>query len=229
MVPSRAALLASDVISRARAFLKDQSTVANRQYFSDATLLQFLNDGQREANAVNWVLNSSYTFNLVAGTTEYPLPADYIYPMRVWFQPINGTYGKIAATSFEQLDANNGNWTSASGQPNAYFIDRDSQTVYMGFYPAPATSSTGTVIVYYVQNMPDLTSTSQVPFNGWSNLQPYVSMLAYYIAYRGYLTFEESELSKPYLDYWTQMLMIMRQGVSRQPDFNPPAAGNRGP
>lgn len=229
VAPSQAVVKASDVISRARTFLKDQSSDVTRQYFSDTVLLQFLNDGQREANAINWVLNSSYTFALVANTTEYAMPADFIAPVRVWLAPMGGTYGKLAATSFEQLDANNGNWTSANGTPNAYFMDRDSQTVYMGFYPAPGTSSTGTVIVYFVQNMPDLTSVDSVPFNGWSNLQPYVSMLAYYIAYRGFMTFEEPDTAKGYLDYWTQFLLIMRQGVNRQPDFNPPAAGNRGP
>ena len=85
-IPSQATLAASDVVSRARTFLKDSQTQPQRQQFTDAQLLQFASDGQREANAVNWLLQSSFTFSLVGGTTEYAMPADFMFPNRVWYQ-----------------------------------------------------------------------------------------------------------------------------------------------
>lgn len=229
-LPSQATLVASDIISRARTYLKDQATNANRQYFTDAVLLGFLNDGQREANSINWVLQSSMSITLVGGTTEYAMPADFISTQRVWFKPTSGTFGKLEASSMDKLDADNGNWTSASGLPTKYYIDRTTSTaVYLGFYPAPTTTSTGTATVYYTQNMPDVSVTTGQPFAGWNNLQPYTSALAYYIAYRGYMVLEEKDLAVVYYNEWLQLLQVMRQGMNRQPDFNPPAAGLRGP
>lgn len=227
--PSQASLAASDILSRARTFIKDQSTSANRQYFTDAQLLQFASDGQREANAQNWLLQSSYTFTLSGGTTEYAMPSDFMFPNRVWYQQPGQPYTKLPASSFNDLDARTPGWYNVNGVPLAYYIDMSSATVYMGFYPAPTTSSIGPVIVYYVQNTADLSASNEavLPFNGWNSLQPYVSALSYYVAYRAYLTMEEPDLAKPYLDYWVNFLLIMRQGVNRQPDFNPPAGALR--
>lgn len=218
-------LAASDVLTRSRVYLRDQSTAANRQQFPDATLLQFLSDGQREANAQNWLMQSSYTFTLTGGTTEYLMPSDLMAPLRVWFQPVGGSYIKLNATSMDQLDAQSAGWTGASGSPTSYFIDRSSQTLYMGFYPAPTTTSTGPVIMYYVQQTQDCTSTGCSPFNGELQLQPYVTALSYYVTYRGFMSVEEIDLAHEYLQYWTSFLMIMRQGTSKMPDFNPGFVG----
>lgn len=225
---SWATLSASDILSRARTFIKDQSTAANRQQFSDAQLLQFASDGQREANAQNWLLQSSTTITLVGGTTEYALPSDFMFPNRVWYQQPGQPSSKLPASSMNDLDARTPGWITVSGVPLAYYIDMSTGTVYMGFYPAPTTTSTGPVTVYYVQNPTDLTVTTQVPFNGWLALQPYVSALSYYVAYRAYLTEEETDLASPYLQYWVNFLGLMRQGINRQPDFNPPAGALRG-
>lgn len=227
VLPQATTLTASDILSRARTFLKDQSTSANRQQFSDAQLLQFASDGQREANAQNWLLQSSYTFTMTGGTTEYAMPSDFMFANRVWYQQPGQAYIKLPATSFNDLDAKTSGWLSSKGTPQAYYIDMSTGTVYMGFYPAPTTASSGPVIVYYIQNATDLTVTTQQPFNGWNALQPYSSALAYYVTYRAYTTLEEPELAAPYLQYWVNFLLIMRQGLGRQPDFNPPAGALR--
>src|SRR6266446_5275970 len=98
-------LTSADVLSRARVYLRDQSTAANRQQFPDSALLQFLSDGQREANAQNWLIQSSYTFTLAQGTTEYAAPSDFMATMRVWFKPAGGSFIKLDQTSMDQLDA----------------------------------------------------------------------------------------------------------------------------
>jgi hypothetical protein len=222
-------LTASDVLTRARIYLRDQSTSANRQQFTDATLLQFLSDGMREANAQNWLLQSSTTFNLSLGTTEYSMPSDFMATMRVWFKPPGGSYLKLDQTSMDQLDAQSAGWTAAKGTPTRYYFDRVGATVAIGFYPAPSVSnSTGPVIVYYVQQPADITSTSGTPFNGNLILQPYTSALAYYVAYRGFLTVEETDLANAYLQYWISFLGMMRQGTTKTPDFNPGFVGQHG-
>jgi hypothetical protein len=224
-------LTASDVLTRARVYLRDQSTSANRQQFPDATLLQFLSDGQREANAQNWLIQSSTTFSLVQGTTEYVMPNDFMATSRVWFFPPSGSsYIKLDQTSMDQLDAQSAGWTAATGPPTRYYLDRSSQSIYLGFFPSPSvTNSTGPVIVYYIQQPTDVTSTSQIPFNGNLILQPYVSALSYYVTYRGFQTVEETDLAKEYLQYWINFLGLMRQGIYKTPDYNPGFVGQRGP
>lgn len=226
---SWSALSASDLVSRARTLLKDTNTSANRQQFSDTQYLQWASDGQREANAQNWLLQSSFTFTLVGGTTEYAMPSDFMFPNRVWYSQPQQPLTKLPASSMNDLDARTPGWMNVSGVPISYYVDMSTGTVLLGFYPAPTTASTGPIIVYYVQNTQDFSPTNQtsLPFNQWIALQPYVSALPYYMAYRAYLVLEEPEIAKGYLDYWVSFMMIMRQGVNRQPDFNPPAAGLR--
>lgn len=222
-------LTASDILSRARTYLRDQSTAPNRQQFSDATLLQFLSDGQREANAQNWLIQSSYTFTLSLGTTAYIMPQDFMGTYRVWYQPPGSAFLKLDQTSMDQLDAQSSGWLSAKGIPTRYYIDRSTTSIYLGFYPAPSVNlSTGPVIVYYVQQTADCAATTCVPFNGNIIMQPYASSLAYYVAYRGFLSVEETELATAYLQYWINFLAMMRQGVTKTPDFNPGFIGQHG-
>lgn len=222
-------LTASDILTRARVFLRDQSSSPNRQQYTDATLLQWLSDGQREANAQNWLIQSSYTFTLTRGTTEYAVPSDYMASLRLWFQPLGSSFIKLDQTSMDQLDAQSAGWTGAIGTPTRYFLDRSTSTIYLGFYPAPSvSSSTGPVILYYVQQTQDCTTTSCVPFNGNLILQPYVTALSYYVAYRGFLAVEETDMASQYLQYWISFLGIMRQGTFKTPDFNPGFVGQHG-
>lgn len=224
-------LSASDILARARVYLRDQSTSANRQQFPDATLLQFLSDGQREANAQNWLLTSSTTLTLTLGTTAYALPSDFIATVRVWLQPSgSSSYQKLDQTTFEQMDAQSVGWIGSKGTPSRYYLDRSTTTTQIAFWPAPSvTGSTGPVIVYYIPQTQDVTATTAYPFNGQPQLQPYASALSYYVTYRGYMALEETELANLYLQYWINFLQIMRQGVTKMPDFNPGFVGNRGP
>lgn len=223
-------LAASDILTRARTYLRDQQTSTNGQQFSDTTLLQFLSDGQREANAQNWLLQSSATVTLIQGTTEYAMPTDFMATLRVWFKVTGGTgYIKLDQTTFDQLDAQASGWFQATGPPTKYYLDRSSQTVYLAFYPAPSVaSSTGTAIVYYIQQPPDITLTGATPFNGNFILQPYASALAYYVAYRGWLSLEETDLANQYLQLWVSFLGMMRQGTTKTPDYNPGFVGQHG-
>ena len=231
-------LSANDVLVRARVYLRDQSTAANRQQFPDATLLQFLSDGMREANAQNWLFIASTTFTLSLGTTEYALPSDFMATMRVWYKPQGGTYLKLNQTSMDQLDAQSVGWVNAAGTPTAYYLDKSAPAINaiglplnynLGFYPAPSTTaSTGPVIVYYVQQSQDATSIGSVLFNGNLAYQPYASALAYYVAARGFQTVEETDLSDSYFKLWLAFLQLQHQGMAKSPDFSPGFQGQHG-
>ena len=222
-------LTAGDILARARTYLRDQSTAANRQQFTDATLMMFLSDGQREADAQNWLLQACYRFNLTLGTTEYAAPDDFIATTRVWFQPPGSSYLKLDQTTMDQLDAQTSGWTNSKGVPTRYYLDKSTYSVMIGFWPAPSVAnSTGPVVVYYVQQTKDITSTSDIPFNGNLNYQPYASALAYYVAYRGFSTVEETDQANVYLQYWLGFIQLMHQGMGKTPDYNPGFQGQHG-
>lgn len=221
------ALQGSDILTRARLMLRDTSNDPARQRFSDTQLLNWLNDGQREANATNMIFMSSVSFPLVAGTTAYSLPADFVATWRV---TLNGM--KLDQTSYNEQDANATGWQNVKpGTPINYDI-YETTAPTIEFYPAPSvqyiSASTSVVAgIWYLQQSIDLTTTSGIPFNGWIQLYPYQSYLAYYITYRGLWTVGDMDQAQQYLVEWTQGLGAMKMGMGRMPDFNPGFAGRR--
>lgn len=216
------ALIASDILSRARLYLKDQSFAANRQQFSDSSLLQLLTDGQREANATLWLQSNTTSFSLAAGTTEYVLPSDFMFTYRV---TLAGT--KLYMTSYDALDTSSLGWATAQGLPTQYYINGFLPATTMGFVPAPVTGSTGTVVVQYAQNTPDVTSTGQTLYSGWVPLASYQQGLTDYIVCHGWQVLEEMDDAKPFCDRWNQYILLMRNQQTRMPDFNPGGGGRR--
>lgn len=221
VVPSFGALTAADILSRVRTNIKDQQTQSTRQTFSDSTLLSYLSDGVREANDFAWLLQTNYSFTLTGGTTEYSLPSDFVATQRVLFKNV-----KLDATSLNQLDANSAGWKTVSGTPINYYIYYTTSPV-IGFFPAPTTSSTGTVNVFYVEQPNELTATSQTILNGWPIFQPYYGYFADYVTYRCWMTLEETDLAQPYFQSWQNGLQMMKAGLNKQPDFNPGMEGRR--
>ena len=214
------ALTASEIISRARTFLRDTSSSAARQRYSDTQLLGFLNDCQREANSFAWILRSSYTFTLSGGTTEYALPSDFQATWRATYKN-----RKLDQTSQNELDAKSINWQAVSGEVNSYYI-YIATSPWIGFYPAPVASSTGTATVHYLQSTTDMTSTSETPWNAWRQLSPYHSGLSYCVAHRGLWTIGDP-LADKYLAEWNQWISVMKFGIMQTPDFNPGFQGRR--
>lgn len=221
------AMTVSDILSRARYFLKDQSASASRQQFTDAVLETYVSDGQREANAYAWLLQQRTSITLVPGTTEYSLPTNFMAMQRVIYKKGSNSWIKLDQTSFNQLDADSSGWMSiSSGTPTRYYVYLTTAPV-IGFVPCPNSASTGTVQMDYVITSNDVTTTTETPFNGFAILAPYHSALAYYVVCRAYKQVEEYELAQPFCDEWTQSIATMRSGLLKQPDFNPGFSGRR--
>lgn len=221
------AMTSAEIISRARVYLKDQATSSTRQQFTDATLMTYISDGQREANSFAWLIQQRSTFTLTAGTTEYSLPTTFMATLRVMYRK-GGTnpWIKLEQTSFSQLDADNGGWMTLSGTPYKYYVYL-ATTPVIGFMPAPVSTSTGTVQVDYIADTNDITATSDVPFNGYLILKPYHTALIYYVTCRGYITIEEYDMAQPFCEQWNSYIGTMKSGILKQPDFNPGFGGRR--
>lgn len=221
------AMTASEIISRARIYLKDQSSTATRQQFSDTTLLSYISDGQREANSYAWLLTQRSTFTLTAGTTEYALPTNFMATQRVLYKKGSATnWIKLDQTSLNQLDADSSGWMTQTGVPYKYYVYL-ATTPVIGFVPAPVATSTGTVQVDYIADTNDLASSSEVPFNGYLILKPYHTALIYYTVCRGYITQEMYDMAQPFCEQWNGYIATMKAGTLKQPDFNPGFGGRR--
>lgn len=215
-------MTAAEILTRVRINIADQATAGNRQSFSDADLLAYMNDGQREANILAWLLQDRINLTLVSGTTEYALPADFLSTDRVLF---NGA--KLTQTSLNELDANTPAWTTTSGAtPQKYYLYRTTTTV-LGFYPAPRSPTYTNITVYYVKQPAELTSTSQTPWNGWSSLTPYHTALVYYVTYRANKALNKETEATSFYQEWAAAIEIMRKGTTSMPDFNPGYVGQR--
>lgn len=217
-------MMVSEILSRVRSNIKDQSTVVNnRQQFSDALLIQFLNDGQREANILAWLLQDQYTVTMASGTREYSLPIDFLATDRV----LNNNV-KLQQTSLNELDAVTPGWLAATGStPQKYYLYRTTSTV-IGFSPKPYGIFTSTsVVIFYIKQPVEVTSTSDTPWNGWASLTPYHTALVYYVTYRASRVLEDKEMGDAFYQEWTNAIEQMRHGIYSMPDFNPGFVGQR--
>lgn len=217
------ALTAAEIITRARLLLRDSSSDTTRQRFSDAQLLNLLNDAQREMNSLAMVQKASFTFTLTGGTTEYPLPTDFLTAWRVLHKD-----RKMEQTSFDAEDAQSEAWMTASGTPQRYYIYA-ATTPVIGFIPAPTTVSTGTAVVYYIQQTTDMTADTETPFSGWVQAIPYHSALAYFVTYRGLWLLGDIQLADRYAQEWALWIESARTGLINKPDYNPSFTGGRRP
>ena len=215
-------MTAAEILDRVRVNIADQSTAGNRQQFTDAALLAYLNDGQREANILGWLLQDRINLTLVSGTTEYALPADFLSTDRVLFNN-----QKLIQTSLSELDAGSPAWGSSSGPtPQKYYLYRTTTTV-IGFVPAPRSPTITTIRLFYIKQPIELTSTSETPWNGWNSLTPYHTALTYYVTYRCYKAMQEETSATTYFQEWANSIEIMRKGTTNMPDFTPGFIGQR--
>ena len=176
LAPCRAAENLTALIADVRNLTLDGAS-ATRQHFSDSQITVFLNQGQAEVLAGNYCTRQSFKFQLVAGTTYCPMPANYTVIERV-------TIGnkKIPQMTPAALDGQSIGWEVASGYPNRWFINFSSRGL-VGFAPFPASvTDIDTIKVDYDVSANNLVAPTDTPFNGINELQEYQHILAYWAA-----------------------------------------------
>ena len=166
----------TDLISDVRTLTLD-SSVSGNPHFSDSDITTFLNQGQREILAGNHCIQQSLSFQLVEGTTYYPLPSNYTVIERVL---IGGKM--IPQMTPAALDSQSLGWEYASGYPNRYFINFSSRGL-VGFAPFPQQATDiDTIKIDYDVQANDLVNPTDYPYNAINELQDYQHALAYWAA-----------------------------------------------
>jgi hypothetical protein len=213
------ALTLAQIRTEARVLALDNGTTRNR--FSDARILQFINEAQRSAILESKAFIRASTFDLVSGTTYYDLPSDFFQMYR-----LSSDYQTLPEITPEALDKSS-NWAESTGEPTHYFMNWSSRTK-VGFYPFPnSTSSTTTIRYDYMATVPDLSGDSDVPFNSITEMLPYGYAIAYFAAARMTAIDGRLDLSTLYRAEFSAIVAKMAQEARARPSYRPSAVGAR--
>ncbi len=190
-----------------------------RLRYSTTTVDTYLNEAQRIVILDAKPIIKAGTFELVAGTTYYSLPSNFLQMRRLSLR-----YLDIEEITQEALDNKVGlQWQTSGGLPTNYYIAFASRTK-VGFYPFPdTTSSTGTVRYEYYAQSTDLSATTDEPFGGDAELDPYHYILAYYAAYRLTALDGRVDLAVFYRTEFAEGLERMKREALARPSYRPSA------
>ena len=196
-----------------------QDTGSTRNRFTDAQLLRFLNEGQKDLVQYAKPIRKPYQFELVAGTTYYAAPSDFLSVER-----LTRSHQVLSEQSVKALDKQI-QWQTTPGLPISYFVNHSSRSL-IGFYPFPATtSSTGTIRMEYNASATDLSADSDQPFNGIGELQPYGYYVSLYCGYRAALIDSMTVQAQAYYAEYRRGSEMLASDAFARPNYRPGAVG----
>lgn len=199
-----------------------QDTGDTRTRYSDAQLLRFLNEGQKDLVQFAKPIRKPYQFELVSGTTYYSLPNDFLSVER-----LTRSYQVLKEESIKSLDKQQ-QWQTVAGLPISYYINHSSRTL-IGFYPFPnTTTSTGTIRLEYNAVATELSGDSDQPFNAIPELQPYGYYLSVYCAYRASLIDSMAVQAQAYYAEYKRGSDMLSSDAFARPNYRPGAVGASG-
>lgn len=219
--PHAFALTLSQLISDSRTLALDGAS-ATRQRFSDSQITVFLNEAQQDAITQTRCIRQDQVFQLVPGTTYYPLPVNYLSMERLTIG-----YKYIQEMTPAALDGRSRAWENASGYPTYYFINWSSPTL-VGFAPWPALSTdTDTIKMEYNVQVDSMVNGSDIPFNGIPRLYDYHHSLAYYAAMMMSAIDGQMGRQVAYQTMYVADMAGMAKRCLERPNYLPSATGSQ--
>lgn len=217
------ALTLSDIETQIRRNVRDTAASGNR--YSDSILDDWINEAQREIVNMTWCVNASTSVSLVASTTYYSLPDDFITPYLVLFTET----GEDTIQMKERLegslyDDNPSFEDTSSGSPTEYFLRQSlsgGNNIQVGFVQVPTSSSTGTVRIDYYAYPADLSSDSDVPFGGLLHLKPYHYALVNHVTAKIKALEAKTAEADFYRLEFERGISIMDQRLKEAPNYRP--------
>ncbi len=217
--PAKAITL-STLRADCRSLVKDSGATRNR--FSDAQLLRFLNEGQKDLVQYAKPIRVAYSFELVSGTTFYAMPSDFLTVIR-----LTRSYQVLQEMSIQALDKQI-QWQTVGGLPLNYYVNHSNRT-NIGFYPFPnTTNSTGTIRMEYSAQATDMASDSDQPFNSIVELQPYGYYIALWCGYRASMIDQQNATAQAYYAEYRRGSDMLAADAFSRPNYRPGAVGGSG-
>jgi hypothetical protein len=227
------ALTLSEIETNVRRHVDDTASSSSLQRYSDTIIDAVVNEAQREVVNQTWCVSSSTGYSLTAGVTYYALPTDFIATKNVIFQDRSNNVYVLKQVLPRTYLGQNPNYekSSSGGQSPTNYQIRDSTsgaaTQEISYIPVPTTSSTGTVRVDYYKRADDLSSDSDVPFDGDYSLYSYHDLIVYYTASRLFLMEGNVNAAAVYSQLYQSGLALMKEKFGVNPDYVPSAIGGR--
>jgi hypothetical protein len=223
------ALTLAEIRTRIRTNIHDTSTSSGLQRYSDATLTQEVNEAQRDVVNQTWCLETSTSITVAVGTTYYNLPTDVLTITQVRFRDTTGLVTEMSEVGRRKLFQDDPNFENngQSSPPSQYFIQFSTAggaNLQMGVYSAP--SSTGTLLIDYIQQAADLSADSDIPLDGYRALYVYHYALVYRVSSRIRLREGFSD-ADAYSQLYAAEIASMLNRVGAKPNSNPGFKGGK--
>ncbi len=205
---------ASTLVTDTRLLARDPSSLG-RVRFSDAQILNFLNEAQADAIATTFCIEKEYSFDTVSGTTYYALTDSFISVKRLLSDSM-----KLDEKSPEKLDKLSSEWETVTGTPFNYYINFSSRTK-IAFYPVPdSVSSTTTIKIEYFARADTMILTS-TPFNGITEFNSFHNMLSYYAAAQMLYIDGSVTVGDRYMQRYTYLKKVFGRSCKARPTYMP--------
>jgi hypothetical protein len=211
-----------------RRAIRDNPSSSSFYKYSDAVLLDFINEAQRETVNLTGLAAKTTQYVLTAGVTYYSLPTDLLLINQVYFTDSRLNTLGLEQKSQRSLYDNNPMWERNSGTPISYWVsnstlpqNQQSAPLRISYIPIPTRTSTGTVTIWYDATVSDLSADADVPFDNRSNLYPYHMGLAYHVIYRIKLIQGQVEEAAAYQKLYISSVDVMKGRFSQMPDYRP--------
>lgn len=221
---SAKALTLSEIRTEIRRNMRDTSSTSTLQRYSDALILDYINQGQREVNNLTWAVEKTTEVTVSNGTIYYDMPDDYIATIKVTFLKAGQTKPiELKEESRKSLLNSNVSWETTTGLPNSYYLRQatDDSTMEMAFIPPAATTSIGTATIIYFCQPDALVSDSDVPFNDALWLVPYNNVLVYYVTARLKTIENRTTEAQMYFQLYQATVQVIRDRIGAMPNYNP--------
>lgn len=143
------ALIVSDVLTRVQRQLGD----ASQAQFTQADVIRWVNDAQREFSQANDILQAMASAATVANQSAYALPANVQRFKKVLYQ--GGTLQGVSIEEADQLIPQNGQTTAQGfpvGTPIYYWV----YAGVINLWPAPQTAGATDLTLYYTRKPVDV-------------------------------------------------------------------------
>ena len=222
------ALTLSNIRTHVRRSIKDNYTDTTRHRYTDAIILDYVNEAQKEVNNALWLGYKTTSYVLSPLTTYYNLPTDLTVVNLVYFTNIQRQTIILNEKTQRPLYEKDPSWDLTSGSPIQYWISyttlpanqtRINQRIT--YMPIPTRTSTGTITVWYFYQFPDLANDSDVPFDNLSLLYSYHIVLAYYAIARISEIENKAETATIYNTLYSRTIQLMKEQLGKMPGYSP--------